>query len=89
MQYQSMQPAQPESIYQRVISGFEELGASDPLSLTHRILLRERFFLGHRFACEGFEAICDAEDGILEFYSQDGVLLKTVSLRGEVVRKAA
>jgi hypothetical protein len=84
-----MESARPESIDCLVVSGFEELGAGDPQAYTYRILLRDRFFLGHRFECEGFEAIFRAEEGILEFYNQDGVLLKTISLHGEVMRKAA
>lgn len=84
-----MQPAETDSIYPLVSSGFEELGASDPNSITHGILLRDQFFVGHRFQCEGYEAICRMEEGLVEFYGQDSELLKTVPWGREALRKAA
>jgi hypothetical protein len=85
----SMESTHPSSIYHLVASGFGELGASDPSAFTHCILLQDRFFLGHRFECEGFEAICHTGEGVLEFRNQEGVLLKTVSPHGKARRKAA
>ena len=64
---------------------FAELGATGPMSRT--LMLRDRQFVGQRFRCEDFQAVLLAGGGVVEFYDQAGVLLKTVSLE-ETDKKA-
>jgi hypothetical protein len=88
--YVSLLPMQSISIQQLVISGFEELGVTDPHAFVHTILLRDRFYAGQRFQCDGVEAVCRAEENVLQFYGPEGQLLKTVTLGDEqAIRKAA
>lgn len=85
----AMQSTDHDSIYHLAATGFKELGVSDPHTMTHRILLRDRFFVGHRFECEGLEAVYRMEEGRAEFYGPDGRLLKTVTWGQDATRKAA
>ena len=59
---------------------FLELGATDPASMTRAVLLKDRFFVGQRFRCEGFQAVWMAGGNTVEFYDKTGELLKTVCL---------
>jgi hypothetical protein len=65
---------------------FAELGATG--SVVRTFLLRDRQFVGQGFRCGGFQAVLPAGGGMVEFYDQAGVLLKTVSLE-ETEKKTA
>lgn len=80
---------QAEVVYQRVVAGFQTLGASDPVSFTRHLLLRERLYVGQRFQCEEFQAVVDGDAIELRFYAPDGKLLKTVPLAEPPMKKAA
>ena len=56
--------------------------------MSRTLLLCDREFIGQRFRCEGFQAVLLAGGGVVEFYNQAGVLLKTISLE-ETDKKAA
>ena len=67
---------------------FAELGATDPALMTRTILLKDRFLVGQRFRCEGFQAIWMAGGNTVEFYDEAGELLRTVNLE-EAAKKIA
>ena len=68
---------------------FAELGATDPASMTRTVLLKDRFLVGQRFRCEGFQAVWMAGGNTVEFYDEAGELLKTVELQSTVEKMAA
>jgi hypothetical protein len=66
---------------------FAELGATDPASMIRTVLLKDRFFVGWKFRYDGGHVILRAASDAIEFYDEDGTLLKTVTL--EVGKGAA
>lgn len=67
---------------------FTELGATGAIVRT--ILLRDRFFAGYRFCCDGFQAIQLVGEDVVKFYDQEQTLLKTVQLNlAEEEKRAA
>ena len=65
---------------------FAELGATGPMART--FLLRDRRFIGQRFRCGGFQAVLLAGGGMIEFYDQAGVLVKTVRIAAQEEKAA-
>ena len=63
---------------QLLVKTFVEFGATGPM--IRIILLKDRFFTGQRFQCDGLKAVFLAGGNEIEFHDQTGVLLKTVSL---------
>jgi hypothetical protein len=84
-----MQDGQPIALYDVVLQGFAELGATGPRSAVRSLLLRDGHFLGQRFASGHFEAIWLAEEGTIEFRDQSGRLMKTTRLASDGMRRAA
>ena len=72
-----------------LVQTFAELGATDPASTTRTVLLKDRYFVGQRFRCEGFQAVWLAGGSVVEFYDETGELLKTVEFQSTVEKKAA
>ena len=72
-----------------LVQTFAELGATDPASMTRTVLLKDRFFVGQRFWCEGFQAVWLAGGSVVDIYDETGELLKTVALQSTVEKKAA
>ncbi len=68
--------AQQDAVQELVAKTFAELGATGPVIRT--ILLKDGYFAGDKFRCEGvWAAILTGQDAI-EFYGEK--LLKTVRL---------
>ncbi len=63
---------------QRLVKTFAELGATGPVVRT--VLLHDRYFVGHRFRCEGLQAVRLAGMDEIALYDESGTLLKTVTL---------
>ena len=78
--------ATPDLMNQILSKTFVELGATGPM--IRSVLLKDRYFVGQKFRCDGFQAVLLAGGGVVEFYDQAGMLLKTVSL-AETDKKAA
>ena len=66
---------------------FAELGATSPVIRT--VLLKDRYLVGQRFRCEGFQAVLLAGGSVVEFYDEGGTLMKTVALEATEEKKAA
>lgn len=72
---------------QLLIEIFSELGATG--SIVRTILLRDRYFAGYRFRCDGLQAIQLAGEDVVKFYDQEQTLLKTVNVNPAEGKKAA
>jgi len=72
---------------QLLLTTFAELGATGPM--IRMILLKDHFFIGQRFRCEGLHAVLRAGGNEIEFLDQTGKLLKTVSLEDTEKKEAA
>jgi len=78
--------ATPDLLSQLLAKTFAELGAAGPVVRT--ILIKDRYYVGQKFRCGGFQAMLLAGGNEIKFYDQAGELLKTVSLE-EIEEKAA
>ncbi len=78
----------PDSLHQLLAKNFAELGASEA-SLTRTILIKDRYFIGHRYRCGRMQAVVLAGTKEIEFYDETGKLLKSVSLEDAEKKQAA
>jgi hypothetical protein len=70
------------SIQDDVTAVLTEMGISTA-SLVHTILLREKFFVGHKFRFDGGHAIWWAENNSVGIYRDGGKLLKIVVIEAD------
>jgi hypothetical protein len=80
--------AQAHSILDEVAKILTEMGVPTD-SLVHTILLREKFFVGHKFRFDGGYAIWLAETNTVQVYDDGRKLLKTVALQSDEKEAAA
>jgi hypothetical protein len=81
---------QADAVYELVVRGFADLGASDPKSISRSILLRNTCYAGQVFRCEGWRAVWLIDGNSVEFYDATGTPAKSVDLTAEATnRKAA
>jgi hypothetical protein len=52
-----------------------------PIDVCETLLIRDGFFIGHKFRCDGGYAIWGAGWSAVEFYDEDGELLKMVAVK--------
>ena len=78
---------QADAIQQLAAKAFAELGATGPMIGT--ILLKDGYFVGHRFRCGGMQAVRLAGGDNIEFYDQAGELVKTVGVEAVDGQRAA
>jgi hypothetical protein len=76
-----------DSLDQLLAKNFTELGASEA-SPTQTILIKDRYFVGHRYRCGELQAVVLAGATVIEFYDKTGRLLKSVGLE-ETEKKIA
>jgi len=84
-----MDATQTDAVYELVVQGFAELGASDPRCIRRTFLLKDTHYAGQAFRCEGWRAVWLIDGDSVEFYDVTGNLVKTLSLAAEAVRQAA
>ena len=85
-----MDVLQADAVYQLVVQGFADLGASDPKCISRSILLRNLCYAGQVFRCEGWSAVWLIDGDSVEFFDATGKLAKSVKLPAEtMIRKAA
>jgi hypothetical protein len=71
----------PNSIPDVVAATLKEMGlCADPASLIRTILLRDRYFVGHKYRFDGGYAAWIVATNVIEVYGDDGKLLKTVTM---------
>jgi len=79
---------QSDPLFEPVAATFAELGAGDA-PIIRTLLLKDRYFVGHRFRCGDFHAIWKPDATVIEFYGADGKLLRVVNLADYEKRDAA
>jgi hypothetical protein len=70
------------SIQDVVVSTLTEMGISTA-SLLHTVLLKDGCFVGHKFRFAGGDAVGLPEANLLQFFAEDGKLLKTVAIKAD------
>ncbi len=81
---------QPDATFQTISAVFAELGADRPEEISRTLLLRDGYFLGHRFRCDKLQAVLLPDSEEVEFFDEDGELLQSVRVqRPAEMRKAA
>ncbi len=80
-----------KSIHQIVADNLAELGMTDAPCTRLTVITHNGFCVGRRFLFDRFQAVWRMAEGILEFYSDDGELLRRVGVDPESsqVRRAA
>jgi hypothetical protein len=71
-----MNPA--KSIHDLVAALLQEMGLGDAPAF-HTILLRDRYFVGHKYHFDGGYAVWLAEENRIEVFDDEGTLLRTVA----------
>lgn len=82
-----MSNPQVEAVYALTSEGFAELGISDPNRVHRTFLLRDMQYAGQRFDCDGWQAVWLLGGHSVDFYDEEGRLVKTLPLDGEETLK--
>jgi hypothetical protein len=80
---------QVDAVYELAVTGFAELGASDPKRISRSFLLQKMCYAGQRYRCEGWQAVWLVDENSIDFYDAAGNPVKTLNLVTEMDRKAA
>lgn len=78
-----------EQVYPHIVQGFAELGLSAPESFSRTILLRDGRLAGQRFECGGVQAVMLLEVDTVDFYGEEGQLVKSIPLVPQTEMKKA
>ena len=70
-------------VQQRVATTLSELGLPAPTNIIQTMLMKDRYFVGWKFRYDGGYTIMRAGANTIEFYDEQGMLLKTVALEEE------
>ncbi len=68
------------SIHDLVAATLAELGLPAPTDFIQTMLMKDRYFVGWKFRYDGGYAVLRAGANTIEFYNEDGTLLKSVGL---------
>jgi len=68
-------------IYDLVVAMFLKLGLPAPTDICETLLVNDGCFIGHRFRCDGGYAIWGVGWKAVEFYDEEGQLLKRVAIK--------
>ena len=71
-----------------VATTFSKLGMPHPIEVCETLLVKEGFFIGHKFRCAGGYALWGAGWNSVEFYDENGKLLKLIAVKKAVRRLA-
>ena len=71
------------SIPDLVAATLTELGLPTPANIIQTMLMKDRFFIGWKFRYDGGYAIWVPGGSTVEFYDEDGTLMKTAAARAE------
>jgi hypothetical protein len=72
-----------QSIQERLAATLSELGLPAPTNLIQTMLMKDRYFVGWKFRYDSGYAILRAGANTIEFYDEQGTVLKTVALEDE------
>jgi hypothetical protein len=71
------------SIQDLLTATLTELGLPAPTSVIETLLLKDRYFVGQKFRYDGGWAVMREGSNTIEFFDEQGTLLKTVALKPE------
>jgi len=77
------------SIYNLVVATFSKLGMPPPIDVRETLLIKDGFFIGHKFRCDGGYALWASGWNTVEFYDENGKLLKLVAVKKTAARLLA
>ena len=72
-----------QSIHDLVAATLSELGLPAPTNIIQTMLMNDGYFVGWKFRYDGGHAVLHAGGKTIEFYDEQGTLLKTVGLEDE------
>jgi hypothetical protein len=72
-----------QSILIVVATTLSELGLPAPANIIQTILMHDGYFVGHRLRYDGGWAVWLAGGSTIDFYDEQGTLLKTIGLEDE------
>jgi hypothetical protein len=67
-------------IHDLVVATFSELGTPAPIDVCETLFVKDGCFIGHKFHCNGGYAMWGLGSKAVEFYDDDGKLLKMVNV---------
>jgi len=73
------------SVRQQIRGTFAQLGASPDREIEETILIRDGFYCGRRFECDGLHAIWFVEENEVKYYGRDGSVWQVGEARPTVV----
>jgi hypothetical protein len=71
---------EPHTVRQSIRETLWALGASPDARLGESLLIREGNYCGHRFQCDGYEAVWFIEEEQVKFYGPTGAVLEAVEV---------
>ena len=71
------------SIHDVLTATLSGLGLPAPANVIETFLLKNRYFVGQKFRYNGGYAVALADGSTVEFFDEQGTLLKTVALETE------
>jgi hypothetical protein len=74
--------ASPSS-HELVVATLIGLGLPGPVEIIQTMLMKDGYFVGYKFRYNGGYAILPAGGNTIEFYNEEGKLLKTVAVEGD------
>lgn len=72
-----------DSVHDLVAATLTELGLSVPTNVIQTMLMKDGYFVGHKFRYDGGYAVMRTGGSTIDFYDDDGKLLKTVAVEAE------
>jgi len=72
-----------DSVHDVVAATLTELGQPAPTNVIQTMLMKDGYFVGHKFRYDGGWAVMRGDSGTIDFYDDEGKLLKTVAVEAE------
>jgi hypothetical protein len=70
------QDQQTEFVRREVTETFQDLGATSLDCLIETLLIRDGFYCGRRFYCDGFQAVWFLEERQIKYFNDEGQLVR-------------
>jgi len=80
---------EPTPLYQTIAAGLSELGMPDLPCRSNTFLIRDGHRVGQRFLFEGLQAIWLIAENVVQFYDENGRMLRSVEVRAAEREEAA
>jgi hypothetical protein len=71
------------SIHELLAATLTKLGLPAPADIIQTMLTKDGYFVGYKFRYDGGHAILQASSNTIEFYDEQGKLLKTAAVEGD------